>query len=268
MPIEDAFRYIDRAAEVGSMEWVSFTGGEPFLLREMLQKLIWRATERGLKTEIVTNCYWAGSVDTAREELLSLKEAGLDVINISTDDFHQRQIPFGLVKNCYEAARAIDLKVVFMMALSRESRLDLDALSMLLDAKIAGPGRPAFKKPDAVGFEGGFVPVGRGAFLPESSWVSEPIRDGACLRILRDIGVDPEGEVLVCCGAAAMPPRGRIGNLNKGRLEEIVLEAYKEEIFRRIATEGPRKMAEKKGLDVQSFANKCHLCHSLLSLDP
>jgi MoaA/NifB/PqqE/SkfB family radical SAM enzyme len=132
MELGEARGYIDQAGEIPSVRWISFTGGEPLLLPEMLRRLIGYASEKGLKTECVTNCFWASTEEEALMHLGRLKDAGLDVINISADDFHQRHIPFDRVRNCYRAAERLGLKVVIMSAVSRSSMMGAREVVKLL----------------------------------------------------------------------------------------------------------------------------------------
>jgi len=86
MGIDEAFGYIEQAKEIPTVEWISITGGEPFLQQEMLQAVIVFATKQSLLTECVTNCFWAESEQSATIILESIQQKGLDVLNISADD--------------------------------------------------------------------------------------------------------------------------------------------------------------------------------------
>ena len=77
MKEEEAIGYIDQAGEIPSVEWISITGGEPFLYPELLESSIKHASKKGLRTECVTNCFWADSEEKAEETLGGLVEAGL-----------------------------------------------------------------------------------------------------------------------------------------------------------------------------------------------
>ena len=87
MSLELGLKAIDEATELG-VEWVSFTGGEPFLELELLMHLIKSASEKDLKTEVVTNGYWANTSKKAEQILSSLLELGLDVLNLASEQIH------------------------------------------------------------------------------------------------------------------------------------------------------------------------------------
>src|SRR5215469_6384658 len=79
---------IGETAELPSIRLVVFTGGECFLLGNVLNELIKRATDRGLMTRCVTNGYWATSRNAAKQRIAEVAAAGLKEINISTGTFH------------------------------------------------------------------------------------------------------------------------------------------------------------------------------------
>ena len=91
MMMSQGKNYLTQIKYAGA-QWASFTGGEPFLEYDLLHQLIRFASNLDLKTETVTNCFWGNNVAKAKENLEPLVDAGLDVLNISIDDFHQEHI--------------------------------------------------------------------------------------------------------------------------------------------------------------------------------
>jgi hypothetical protein len=268
MDIDEALGYIDQARELGTVEWISLTGGEPFLLHDMLKALIAYAHERGFHTECVTNCFWASTVENAEEKLKQLVDAGLDVINISADDFHQRHIPFARVRNCYLMAKQLGLRIVVMCALSRSSMLKIGEISRLLNGEriaiASGYGSPEGALSLAV--ETGFIPVGRGKTLPEhEQLIGCGSLVGSCKTVLRDIVITPSGEVMPCCSASGLTKAAKIGNARERRLIELLKEAHTKKLFRILSREGPMGLWRCIGpTPLESFVNKCHFCYEVL----
>jgi hypothetical protein len=269
MTLQEAQGYIDQARGVPTVEWISFTGGEPFLLPEALLDLVGYSSERGLRTECVTNCFWAETEERAAAILGGLLDAGLDVINISSDDFHQRHIPFNRVRNCYRAARTLGLKTVLMCASSRSSVLRIGRIAEMLGGEgihILGDGEP--KNPvSALAAETGFVPVGRAASIPREEWlVGESLVEGPCRTVLRDVGIAPGGQVLPCCSAASLVEDVTLGNAGKKRLAGLIEEAGRRPVFEVLTTIGPAGLAERLGILVEgSYVSRCHLCYEVLT---
>ena len=77
---------LDQADALASVEWVFFEGGEPFLYYPLLQYAVARAAELGLRVGIVTNAYWATTVNDAVRALRNL--ARVDLLSVSSDTFH------------------------------------------------------------------------------------------------------------------------------------------------------------------------------------
>jgi MoaA/NifB/PqqE/SkfB family radical SAM enzyme len=267
MDMEDARGFVDQAGEIPTVEWISLTGGEPFLYPELLEASVRYASEKGLRTECVTNCYWAGTEQKAEDALGRIAEAGLDVINMSVDDFHQMHIHFERVGNCYRAARSLGLKVVVMCAIARSSALRASEVKVLLgdgDIQILGAGEPR-PMAQAIIIEDPFIPVGRGAEIPGEEWLAgERSVGGPCNLALRDIGISPSGGVLPCCSAASLVEKAHLGNAREKSLTEILERAARRPLFKALKKDGPLALAEKLNLKKSGYVSRCHLCHDVL----
>ncbi|MCW4048576.1 MAG: radical SAM protein [Candidatus Bathyarchaeota archaeon] len=254
MTLETAKQVIDEATGLGA-EWVSFTGGEPFLVYHEMKELIGYAADRGLLKEAVTNCHWAETEETAQAKLTPLVEAGLDVLNISVDDFHQDNIPLMNVRNCFNAAKRLDLKMVLMIAVAKNSVITVKNISeLLMDASIQVLGEPRISDPSALVIETAFTPVGRGAEIPRENWyIDHGKLDGVCPAALKDIGVKPNGDVMPCCGPLSLKADATLGNINDASLETLLTRALNDERFKKIT---------KRGLEGSTgrYVNRCHLC--------
>ncbi len=67
MPRQTAKRAIDEASKLGA-EWVSFSGGEPFLEYDLMKELIALSIGKRLIPEVVTNGFWGQTMEEARGE--------------------------------------------------------------------------------------------------------------------------------------------------------------------------------------------------------
>ncbi|MBW1697603.1 MAG: radical SAM protein [Deltaproteobacteria bacterium] len=270
MATAEAFDYIDQAREIPTVKWISITGGEPFLFEDTLLKVISFAKKRGFYTECVTNCFWAQSEKKAEIILAKLKEAGLEVINISTDDFHQRQLPFERVLNCYKASQRLGVKTVIMCVVARSSRLTIGrVVGMLADGgiQVIGKDHRPNSPVSALAIESGFIPAGRAAKLPESKRVTDGASiKGPCHQILRDVSIAPSGKVFPCCSALGTDEAFAIGNAGRERLRLIIQKASRSPLFKVLMNQGPEGLYKKGvGRSRKEYVNRCDLCYAVMT---
>lgn len=79
---------LDEALKIGSVEWIYFEGGEPFLFYPSLLEGVRMARDKGFKIGIVTNAYGAVSEEDAEAWLHPLAALGVAYLSISDDSFH------------------------------------------------------------------------------------------------------------------------------------------------------------------------------------
>ncbi|MEE8336319.1 MAG: radical SAM protein, partial [Candidatus Neomarinimicrobiota bacterium] len=74
---------------IPTVDTVYFEGGEAFLYYPLLLDGIRRARRQGLKSGVVTNAYWANSVEDAILWLRPFVRLGIADLSISDDEFHR-----------------------------------------------------------------------------------------------------------------------------------------------------------------------------------
>lgn len=81
---------IRQAAELGGVQQIGFSGGEPFLCYDLLKKGLEYAKEKGFSTSIVTNGFWGSwSDETLQEKIAPLP---IDLITFSHDAYHAQYV--------------------------------------------------------------------------------------------------------------------------------------------------------------------------------
>lgn len=100
---------IEEAKKLGTIESVFFEGGEPFLYYPLLLESIKAASEAGLKTGIVTNCYWGTAVEDAELWLKPLAAIGVEDLGLSDDAFHFGDDENTPAKNALAAAKKLGI---------------------------------------------------------------------------------------------------------------------------------------------------------------
>lgn len=69
MKMRDIRQVLAEAKRAEGVEWIYFEGGEPFLYYQTMLWGLREAKKSGFKTGIITNSYWATSVEDAEEWL-------------------------------------------------------------------------------------------------------------------------------------------------------------------------------------------------------
>ena len=250
MGLETGLKAIDEAKGLGA-EWVSLTGGEPFLKFDLLKQLLGHSADLELKTEVVTNGYWARDPQTTKTILRELLGLGLTVLNLSIDDFHQEYVPFEHVRNAYHSARELGLKIVIMTTTAKGSKITSKTIPELLeDEKIQVIGETPIYDPQALLIETPITPAGRGADVVEHEYTL--FTEVKCGEVLHDIGVGPGGSVYPCCGPLAA--KKNLGNINESSLRIMLEKAWNDPFY----------TALRKGIPVSGpYTSKCHACYSL-----
>ncbi len=236
----------DELPKIGTIEWVYFEGGEPFLFYPLMYEGIKTARSMGLKTGIVTNAYWATSEEDAELWLRPLRDLGVSHISISDDSFHHEDKEASPAKHALNAANRLGIS-------SGPICIDKPAIEEGVD-KEQGKGKPVIG--------GGAMFRGRAAEklvegLPRRPWhefTECPYED------LRDPGrvhLDAHGNVHLCQGLS-------MGNMWDVPLSKIVKEhgAASHPICRPLVNGGPALLAREYDVPHEAeYVDACHMCY-------
>jgi hypothetical protein len=231
-----------QARDLGTIEWIYFEGGEPFLYYTLLRFGVRRASELGFRVGIVTNSYWAVDRAAAREGLADLAGRVHD-LSVSCDLYHgdeEQELRVGHVRNA-AAELGIPTGVIG-----------------IAQPDGVGAARPVGKPPpgeSTLMYRGRAAEklAGRARLSPAAAFTSCPYED---LREPGRVHVDPFGHVHVCQGIT-------IGNLFRMPLREICADYDPEShpIVGPLLEGGPFALATRGGHPLAAgYADACHLC--------
>jgi hypothetical protein len=297
---EQLERIIDQLVASTDTQVIVFSGGEATLLGEDLNRAIRRVRSHGILSRLVTNAYWATSPEAALAKLRELREAGLDELNISTDDFHLPYISLQKVRTAFEAARGLDFKsVVICNAYGPESwltperleaefgggdmkrRFDADGRSVIHEHE---DGRTLVLLSNALAMQLGrgvsgvadseVVHHGTGAGWDALAEIAGTV--GGCAWAVRSAAISPKGHLLACCGTEVDGnPILDYGSLEEHTLEELLDFADNDLITNMIAFLGPVRI--KLILDQiapgetefprASYRGVCEVCEDLVKIE-
>lgn len=268
---DEMIQIIEDILHFGFLQLVVFTGGEPFLIGDDLNKVVKYAANHGVLTRIVTNAYWATTKEKAVEILTDLKMAGLTELNISCDDFHQEFVPLENIRNANDAALAIDLPLLLACRKTPGGVIDKDYLSKYLGVQLKTFTSGEENPDNNVILDGVNIPIKSGAHkysgLSDNSWM------GPCENVLTRIIIAPDKRVQICCGIASSSIEELyIGTLYKdGNLLEILQRGNADLMTNWLALEGPSSIlnfvrSKDRGIDLpDTYVNRCHACNELFS---
>lgn len=238
-----------QAKAAGSIDWIYFEGGEPFLFYPVLLEAVREVSAAGFQVGIVTNGYWAASLKDALKLLRPF--AGLvNDLTISTDLFHYDKAISLQAKNAARAAEILGLPVgMISVAQPKVPRLSCQvgqptaAPDVTNGSKVMYRGRAAEKL------------AAQAARRAWTEFVKCPHED---LREPGRIHVDPFGYLHICQGIA-------IGNLFRRPLKEICADYRPDDhpIAGPLLKGGPVELVKRYALPhADTYADACHLCYS------
>lgn len=234
---------LDQAEDLGTIEWIYFEGGEPFLDYPLLRFGVQLATERGFKTGIVSNAYWATSIDEALE-LLKPFAGVVEDLSISDDAYHGRKEGPRETTIARQAAKLLGIPVDFISISGPDAADPPDVCRQSPDdeSTVCYRGRAAVKLAPLV------QPKEWGQFT------SCPWED---LRNPQRVHVDSLGNMHICQGLA-------IGNLIERPLVEVMRDYDPDShpVIGALLVGGPVEIVRKYELEHEDgYADACHLCY-------
>lgn len=243
MTFEQVSEILHQAHDTGTIEWIYFEGGEPFLYYAILLQCAREAAGMDFKVGLVSNSYWA---TTEEDAVIWLKPfIGLvQDLSVSSDLYHYDTNLSQQAKFAAAAAEKLGIPVGVISIAQPEAIDAVDAVGQLPlgESAVMYHGRAAVK----------LAP--RAAKYPWTQFTECPYEN---LRDPGRIHVDPLGYLHICQGIT-------IGNLFHTPLQEIC-ENYDPDshpIISQLLEGGPVALVNHYGLPHQdAYADACDLCY-------
>ena len=242
MTLETVERILDEARALGSVEWIYFEGGEPFLYYDTLVAGVSLARESGFRVGLVSNAYWADSEAGALERLHPF--AGLvDDLSISSDAYHGKEDGVTGPDLARAAARKLGIPVDFISVAAPE------ATNVTGSAGKLPPGE------SAVLFRGRAAEklASRVATRPWAQFDRCPWED---LRAPERVHLDAFGNVHICQGLT-------MGNIFHRPMAQIFrdYDPATHPVTGPLLDGGPAELVRRYDLACRgSYSDACHLC--------
>jgi len=233
---------IDQAAASGQIDMVYFEGGEPTLAYPVVLEAAAYARDKGLEWGLVSNCYWATSVEDARVWLRPFKDLGIRDLSLSSYAYFVEDADEEHLRNAVLAAQELELPML-VLEVGAPACLNVPGLCLGDVGEVMHKGRAAVELAPA-----------RAARPPESL-VTCPFEDFAEPGRAH-LGAD--GELQLCQGISA-------GNVWRDGLVAVIdgYDPATRPVVREILTGGPWALAQACGSSPERelYADECHLCY-------
>jgi MoaA/NifB/PqqE/SkfB family radical SAM enzyme len=247
--LENIRKALNQVQEVGSIEWIYYEGGEPYLYYPILLKAVQEAAQRGFQVGIVSNAYWAINKEDARAWLEPFSGLIQD-LTVSTDLYHYSQCISQQAQNVTAVAEAMGIPMGVISVAQPEG-------CNLRDLQV----RTAI----------GQLPVGESGVMYRGRATEKLVQHASCqpwqqynecphedLREPGRVHLDPFGNLHICQGIS-------IGNLYEIPLKEICAKYNPEAhpIVAPLLAGGPAELARRYGFKPdERYADACHLCYA------
>lgn len=264
MSKEQLFHVIDELISLESIKVVVFTGGEATLLGNTLLDGINYANKNGLATRLVTNGHWATDSVRAKKYVKKLKDAGLNEINFSTGDQHQKYVR---VENVLRGSlMAIDYGIPVSVS------LETHRFAKFREEDLKA--NPIFEKIMDSENKNLFTYIC-------SSWISIKNTDKyghneheinlsemdyGCDNLYTNISVDARNKIYSCCGLTIHSIKEMsLGNIENIQLEEAVNNQLGDLLKKWIFLVGPYYILKRakewnKNIKIPKFGHRCLYC--------
>jgi hypothetical protein len=244
MTLADIHRILFQAREPGTVKSFYFEGGEPFLYYPILLKAVQHAAEMGFEVGIVSNAYWATSLQDAIAWLQPF--AGLlQDLSVSSDLYHYSEAISQQSRYAAQAAEILGIPIGTISVAQPETPDAIPSSGQIPTgnaATVMYRGRAAVKL------------AGKATQQPYQALTECPYED---LREPGRIHVDPFGYLHICQGIA-------IGNMYRQPLSEIITryDPDTHPITGPLLAGGPLELVRRYRLPHnKTYADACHLCY-------
>ena len=237
---------LQQAKDLGTIETIYFEGGEPFLFYPIMIEGLREADALGFSKGIVSNAYWATSVEDAVQWLRPIAEMGISDLSLSSDLFHGNEVMNPTVRCAVEAAQRLGIP---------KGVITIDIPEGCVAYAAQARGEPI--QGGSVQFRGRAVATLTEG-VPRRPWTEFTECPSEDFANPGRVHVDAMGNVHVCQGVV-------MGNLWRQPLQEI-LRNYDPTIHTIIGplmAGGPVALVESYELPHEDeYIDACHLCYT------
>ena len=243
LTLENFQRILRQAQELGTIESIYFEGGEPFLYYALLLRAAQMAAGVGFKVGVVSNGYWATTVEDAVEWLKPFADL-LQDLSVSSDVYHWNEALGRRAQHAQAAATQLGIPLGFISI----AQPGVEQAGSVVGQLPAGESSVMFRGRAAQKL------APRAPRQPWPDFAECPYED---LREPGRVHVDPLGNLHICQGIV-------LGNVFEAPLKTLCagVDADAHPITGPLLKGGPAELARRYSVPVQEgYADACHLCY-------
>jgi len=242
LTLKNISEILHQAKELGTVDWIYFEGGEPFLYYAALMRGVEAAAREGFKVGIVSNAYWATGADDALACLEPFTGLVQD-LSVSSDAYHWSEVDDRNIRFARAAAEksGIPLEVISIAPPEATHKAAVRGQTGHGESAIVFRGRAALRLTD------------RADKHPWTSFTECPFED---LRDPARVHIDAFGYVHICQGLT-------LGNVFRQPLTEIFnnYNPSTHPVTAPLLDGGPAELVRRYDLRCRgSYCDACHLC--------
>lgn len=236
--------------QIGTVNTVYFEGGEPFLFYPLLLQGLRMVRDAGFDAGIVTNSYWATSIEDALHWLRPIHDLEIVDLSVSDDAFHRLEESDPKPEFARQAAQQLGIPT---------GTICIEPPSVSHHAADNVRGKPVIG--------GGVLFKGRAAEKLTASLPVRPCKEfTTCphedLVSPERVHVDAYGNVHLCQGLS-------MGNIWEKPLSDLIAsyDARKHPITGPLVDGGPARLATEHKLQMNdAYVDECHMCYAARKL--
>lgn len=264
LSFEQITQSIDDACRIGC-DGINISGGEPFVVYDLLSRVVEYSAAKKVWTRVTTGAYWAATAQRSLDRLQPLAEAGLSQVCVSTSSSHAQEVPVSHVLNAVEAAQRLSIAAAVTVAVSRDGTVTPQTV------------RAAFHEagiPAPVILVSSIVPFGRAAMSQRYNQPPAP-RElpelvGQCESMMRHPTILSDGRVAGCGSVFSRECEPLIfGSVFDSTLTAVIARIEQAPLSNMIHRLGLGAMKELIEANSElrfdgPYVNMCHLCGDML----
>ena len=247
-----------------ALKLIVFTGGECTILGYDLIKSIKFAKLNNLDTRVVTNGWRARTKNDAKSYINELINAGLDELNFSTGDNHQKYIPFQNIINAAEYSCKNNLSTLISIESFNESKFNKNKALENKDFKNLAD-KYLYNNLNIL--ESVWIP-----FHENTNYTYSYLQDEnkGCDSILSYIGLSSDKKLYACCGLSVDYLESmKLGELYKDSLERVYFEQLEDFLKIWLYVDGPKQIYQycvQKNPQIRPITMLTHICEYCLEI--